>query len=246
MRLRRALAGATALLSLAVLCACTASPEPAPTADPRHITAPEFDGLVLADDLDPATTIDTTFNLEPLRLKAPSILSFWEASDGKPADCLDSYFVSFLLQPNEVQSSPDDEFADIAGYYPGDDGGVNVAARSFESEDAARAFLDTVAPSASACTSAGGYELYQGDGVVGWKVSSVTVTPVALDIDGVTALEQEETIVDDFAARYRVTLLQHDNAIVAVTAQLHSTSTFTFDQVDDLVGLVAGRLAELD
>jgi hypothetical protein len=64
--------------------------------------------------------------------------------------------------------------------------------------------------------------------------------------DAVTAVEQEEVVTEGFALRYRVILLQFDNAIVAVTAQLHSTSTFTFDQVDELAGLVAGRLAELD
>lgn len=203
---------------------------------------------MLADDLDLDQPIDTTLNLEPLSLKAPSVLSFWEASDGKPAECLESYFVSFLLEPTEVDSSPDDEFADLAGYYPGDNGGINVAARSFASEDAAAAFLDTVAPSAAACTTAGGYELYQGDGIVGWHVTAIATGPpsgVSLP-SGVAGIQQDETIAAEFAAGYRVTLLQHDNAVVAITAQLSSTSAFTFDQVGELTQLIADRLAELD
>lgn len=246
MRLRHAAAGVTAILSVAVLCACTAEPVPEP--DARHITAPEFEGLVMADDLELDQPIDTTLDLEPLALKAPSVHSFWDASDGKPVECLESYFVSFLLEPSEVESSPDDEFADLAGYYPGDDGGINVAARSFASEDAAAAFLDTIAPSAAACTSAGGYELYQGDGVVGWHVTAITTGPpsgVSLP-SGVAGIQQDETIAAEFAAGYRVILLQYDNAVVAVTAQLSSTSAFTFEQVGQLTQLIADRLVRLD
>lgn len=245
MRQRRLLAGAAALVSVALLSACSAPPEPEP--DARHITAAEFEGLVLADDLDIGASFDTTFNLEPLRLKAPSIQSFWDESDGDPVECLDSYFASYILRSTEVGDPNDDEFADIAGYYPGENGAINVAGRSFESEDAAAAFLETVPISADACTSAGGYELYQGDGVVGWGVTAVeTRVPDSFPVpDGVRVLEQEETVTEGFALRYRVILLQFDNAIVAVTAQLHSTSTFTFEQVDELAGLVAARLVEL-
>jgi hypothetical protein len=243
---RRALAGVTALVSVALLCACSSPPEPEP--DARHITADEFEGLVLADDLAIGATIDTTFNLEPLALKAPAIQSFWDESDGDPVECLDSYFASYILRSSEVGDPNDDEFGDVAGYYPGENGAINVSGRSFESEDAAVAFLESVQPSAAACTTAGGYELYQGDGVVGWGVTAVTTgEPRGFSVpDAVTAVEQEEVVTEGFALRYRVILLQFDNAIVAVTAQLHSTSTFTFDQVDELAGLVAGRLAELD
>lgn len=203
---------------------------------------------MLADDAALDQPFDTTFNLEPLALKAGSIQSFWDESGGDPIECLETYFASYLMVPAEVEVAPEDEFGDIAGYYPGENGAINVAGRSFESEDAARAFLATVPAGAAACTAAGGYELYQGDGVVGWGVTAVaTGTPSAFTVpDGVTALEQEETVVEDYALRYRVTFLQFDNAVVAVTAQLHTTSTFTFDQVDELSGLVAERLAKLD
>lgn len=246
MRFRRAPAGVTALLSVAVLCACSTPPEPAP--DARHITAGELEGLVRADDLDLDQPLDVTFNIEPLALKAPSILSSWEASGGSPAECLTTYFASFLLVPTEAEAGPDDEFADMAGYYPDGEGGINVAARSFESEDAARDFLDTVPVGAADCNAAGGYELYSGEGMVGWGVTAVsTGVPAGFTVpDGVTALEQDETVTEDFATGYRLTLLQFDNAIVAVTAQLHTTSTFTFDQVDELSQVVAERLAQLD
>ena len=246
MRFRHTIVGVTALASAAVLCACTASPEPAP--DARHITADEFEGLVLADDAALDQPFDTTFNLEPLALKAGSIQSFWDESGGDPVECLDTYFASYIMVPGEVEVPPDDEFGDIAGYYPAATGAINVAGRSFESEDAARAFLATVPTGAAACTAAGGYELYQGDGVVGWAVTAVAAgTPSGFAApDGVTVLEQEETVVADYALRYRVTFLQFDNAVVAVTAQLHTTSTFAFEQVDELAGLVAERLAALD
>jgi len=107
--------------------------------------------------------------------------------------------------------------------------------------------MDAIDGAAAACNAAGGYELYQAEGVVGWAVTAVSVgraDQLALPED-VTALEQEETVAPGYAVGYRVTMLQFDNAVVAVTAQLHTTSTFTFDQVDDLAEIVGERLAKL-
>lgn len=234
--LRRTVTGAIAAVAVVFLWGCSATP----TDD--NLTADQLQGLVAAGDLGLTPSFDLTFTKQPIALQDGTIESFWSESDGTPEGCFDTYSVSYL----GGESGENDEWADIAGYYPDDGGAINVSGRSFDSADAASTYLASVEESAATCNDAGGYQLFDGEGHVGWDVTGVTVEPVTLDLpDGVTAVNQEETLADGFAVGYRVTLLQYRNVVVAVMAQQLEASEFTFDQVDKLAETVAGRLAAL-
>jgi len=235
--LSRAVTGALAAIAVVLLWGCSANP----TDD--SLSADQLEGLVAAGDLGLTPSFDLTFTKQPIALQDGVIESFWSESDGTPEDCFDSYSVSYL----GGESGEDDEFADIAGYYPEDGGAINVSGRTFASEDAASTYLADVGTSAATCTDAGGYQLYDGEGSIGWDVTEVTVEPAsALELpDGVTAVYQEEKLAEGFALGYRVTLLQYRNVVVSVMAQQLEASEFTIDQVDELAETVAGRLARL-
>lgn len=234
--LRRPTAAAVAVVAVAFLWGCSATP----TDDTLGVD--QLEGLVAAGDLDLTPSFDLTFTEQPIALQDSTIESFWSESDGTPEDCFATYSVSYL----GGEAGEDDAFADIAGYYPDDGGAINVSGRSFVSADAASSYLADLGESAQTCTDAGGYQLYDGEGHVGWDVTAVTVDATNLDLpDGVTAVYQEEQLAEGFAVGYRVTLLQYKNVIVSVMAQQLEASDFTFDQIDELAETVAGRLARL-
>jgi len=233
---RRVTAAALAAVTAVFLWGCSANP----TGD--NLSADQLQGLVAAGDLGLTPSFDLTFTKQPIALQDGVIESFWSESDGTPEDCYATYSVSYL----GGESGDDDEFADIAGYYPDDGGAINVSGRAFGSEEAASTYLADLGDSAATCTDAGGYQLFDGEGHVGWEVTAVTVEDAPIEVpDGVDAVYQEEQLGDGFAVGYRVTLLQYKNVIVSVMAQQLEASEFTFDQIDELAETVAGRLAAL-
>ena len=235
---RRALTGAIAAVTLAVLCGCTGS------AGSGQLTVGQLQGLVFAADLNLNPSFDLTFTQQPIEAREGVVESFWTESDGSPEECYPSYAASFLAGESSGDS---DQFADIAGHYPEDGGAINVFGRIFDSEDAASGYLDDLGAKAEACSDVGGYQLSDGEDGVGWSVTGVTVEPAdGLELpDGVTAVYQEELLAAGFAKRYRVTLLQYSNVVVAVMAQQLDASVFDFDQVDELAESVAERLVRL-
>lgn len=241
MTLRRALTGALCAVSLAVLCGCSA-----PADTELQLTAEKLQGIVFAGDLPSAGSFDLVFASSPMVLQAETITTSWSESGGTPDACFPSYAATYLA--GDAKPGDNDEYVDIAGYYPDDAslGAVSVSGRSFENEDAASAFLEAMRESAADCTAAGGYQLFDGEGTVGWSVTSVDVTDLALDLPaGVSGIQQQEQLDQVFAQAYRVTLLQRGNVLVAVMAQVHSGSSFTLADVDALVETIAPRLAAL-
>jgi hypothetical protein len=234
---RNVVAATAAALSLAVLWGCSAIPT-------KSISAAQLQGLVLAGDLGLDPSFDTTFTTQPIALRNSTIESFWSESEGTPEECYPAYAASYLAGESSGDS---DELADIAGFYPDAGGAINVFGRSFDSEGAASSFLDGLTDVAAECTDAGGYQLSDGAGGLGWDATAVSIESAA-DLSlpgGVTAAYQVEAVDAQYAALYRVTYLQFENVVVAVMAQQLEASVFTADQLDELAESVAERLARL-
>jgi hypothetical protein len=173
-----------------------------------------------------------------------AISGFWEESGGAPADCYPIFAATYLLEGSESGAGGDDDTMELGVFTePADDdyGLVIVNGRIFDDADAAAGFLDFVGEAASGCPE--GYTLTE-DGNVRWEVTGFDQGTFAGAPDGVASLTSEEVVVTE-GASLRATFLQRGNAVIAFYAETYDGGTFVLDDVDPVIGTVAGRLAAL-
>ncbi len=173
-----------------------------------------------------------------------SISGFWEESGGSPAECYPVFATPYLLDGTESGAGGDDATMELGVFTePGDDdfGLVIVNGRIFDSTDAARGLLDSIAEFASECPD--GYTLSEG-GDVRWEVAGFEQGTFADAPAGVETVTHEEVVVTD-GAGLRTTFLQRGNAVISFYSETAEGGTYALDDVNPVIAAVAGRFAAL-
>jgi hypothetical protein len=221
-------------------------PEPAPTGP---LTVKRVAGIVTADDV-PATAsllIGTTQSTSGDDMVAER--DYWIAVGGQPAECQDVVSAPYLVSSSDAASRDllDDPSALLATVTELDEerfGLIQVYAREFDDETAARAFL------AGFQTTVAGCRAYQflDDGAVTYDAIALAVEPVA-EAGGeegtVSALVYRETLGDSPDHRTTVYFLQRDGLVLSVYGEVLPSSTITDADIESLAGTIAIRLATL-
>jgi hypothetical protein len=238
-------AGAAALTLFALALSGCGGPSGGSGGDPADDVSYTIDDLKgLIEEGDGLETLD--FEATEVTATAAddseSIRGFWEESGGSPAECFQVFATPYLLDGSESDAGGDDDTMELGVFTePADDdfGLVIVNGRIFDSADAARGFLDSIAEFASECPD--GYTLSEG-GDVRWEVAGFEQGTFADAPAGVGTVTHEEVVLTD-GAGLRTTFLQRGNAVISFYSETYEGGTYALDDVNPVIAAVAGRFA---